>query len=234
MILTGFIAIIFIAILKAIHFDNYIFPKTFIIGLFIPNFDYCINTLFLSYSESLNSFSVFHSIFLGLIILALFYAYSEYKGNWDYKIIGKGLFFGIATHNLISILLSPIPFNQFWPIYDKDLIFSLLNDIVINNNQHKIFSYFFISNFLFLIIYFKFLIYQLVNSKASAIQIFRLSKSLKVCKYLLLFLLIFFVAYIVNFLAFNIFSLLFSICYLISLIIGIYITFKTDFKFINE
>ena len=98
MILSGFIALISILIVRSYFNENYILLKSLIIGIFIPNIDYCVNTLF--FLNSNFELSIFHSIFLAILSSAALYAYSEYKKNNTYKIIAKGLFLGILIPSL--------------------------------------------------------------------------------------------------------------------------------------
>ena len=147
----------------------------------------------------------------------------------------KSFILGFAACVLTSMLLGLAPINHFWPIPDSDLSFSLMAGLFFSESSKEFIGILYLLiEFISLFFYGKFLAIQIVLNNGDAIDIKRISNLIKIQKYLFMALLfIFFVTHLMNLASFQPLFALSYISYLIVIIANIYMTLKTDFKYVG-
>ncbi len=232
MILLGFTASTLIAILKKTPLlsRKNIFIKPFIMGFFYAAIGYHLNTL-LSRTDNLN-FLFLNSIFLVICICIFIYTYAEYKKNNEHKIIAKRFLLGFAAHSFLGYLIWPENLNVFWPIKDSELAFSLFNSLLSGDElmYRKVCLAYLSIEFVSLHFYGKFLVSKLLIGSGSAEDISRVSRFLKIQRYVFTAVLfIFFVTYGMQRLDLDVFFIFSSMLYLVILSYCTYVNYKTNF-----
>ena len=235
MLPVGVSALISILFLKS-RFNQSFSPsfiKYLIITLLIIKIDYAVY-IFLdsSITQNFDYYFLLHSIFIGLLIFAFLHAFSEYKKSAHLKHISQAVLFGFLLNILLSLLFNLFSINHFWPIVDKDLNFSMLDNFFLNSNSTKRLTLiYFVLEFASLMLYGKLLALKLISNKCPALDIKRILKLIKFQKHLfIIFLIIFFVIYTMNLQSINLYISIISAFYLFVITINIYTTFKTNFN----
>ena len=85
-------------------------------GSIVPSFDVILLPLFLLLGVEGSTSSWSHSVFTIALVALSFFALSEYKKNYIYRQIGKGVSIGMLLHVVLDCLLSAESVYIFWPL----------------------------------------------------------------------------------------------------------------------